>query len=386
MPGTSGASPGGGVQFRFDPEHEELRRSVHGLLGELAAEDAVRWDMASERGWSAPTWRRLCTELDAAALIVPEEHGGAGFGLVELGVLFREAGHSLLCAPLLSTSLATLVLLQSGDAAAQAAHLPGIAAGASTATVAAREDGDWRTAPATTAARAGEGWTLSGRKTWVLDGPTAGLFLVSAGTPSGPSLFCIEAGTPGLRVEAVETVDATRRVATVELAGAPAALVGEEGGAAEVLGRALDAAVVLLAAEQVGVAEWCLQTATAYAGTRVQFGRPIGSFQAMKHKLATVLLEVEAATSAMMYGLWAADRRADELAEVACIAGATCGETALLAAGENIQVHGGMGATWEHPAHLYLRRATVSRQLFGDPQAHLERLAGQIGLDVPART
>lgn len=374
------------MQFRFDPEHEELRRSVRGLLGDVASEEAVRRDMASGPGWAPETWRRLCGELDAAALIVPEEHGGAGFGLVELGVLFREAGRSLLCAPLLSTSLATRVLLESDDGPAQAAHLPGIASGATTATLAAREDGGgWRGAPATTAMRDGGGWTITGRKTWVLDGSTAALLLISAGTPSGPSLFCVEPGAPGVRIEAVETVDPTRRVARVELAGAPAALLGEEGGGAAVLDRALDAAVVLLAAEQVGVAEWCLETATAYAGTRVQFGRPIGSFQAVKHKLATVLLEVEAATSAMMYGLWSAVRRPAELAEVACIADSTCGETALLAAGENIQVHGGMGATWEHPAHLYLRRATVSRQLFGDPQAQLERLAERIGLGEAAR-
>ncbi|MCU1613533.1 MAG: putative acyl-CoA dehydrogenase [Frankiales bacterium] len=368
------------MQFRFDPEHEQLRRSVRGLLGDVASEEAVRHDMASEGGWEPATWRRLCAELDAAALIVPEEYGGGGFGLVELGVLFREAGRSLLCAPLLSTTLATLVLLESGDTAAAAAHLPGIASGATTATLAARADGDRRTPPAPSAARDGDGWTLSGRTTWVLDGSTAGLFVVSARTPAGPSLFCVDAGAPGVRVGAVETVDPTRRVAHLELSGAPAALLGEEGDALAVLGRALDATVVLLASEQVGVAEWCLESATGYAKTRVQFGRPIGSFQAVKHKLAAVLLEVEAATSAMMYGLWVADRRPAELAEVACIAGSTCGEAALLAAGENIQVHGGMGATWEHPAHLYLRRATVSRQLFGDPQAHLERLAGHIGL------
>jgi alkylation response protein AidB-like acyl-CoA dehydrogenase len=373
------------VQFRFDPEHDELRHSVRGLLGELASEEAVRRDMASDTGWAPATWRRLNAELDVAALAVPEEHGGAGFGLVELGVVFREAGRSLLCAPLLSTSLATRVLLEAGDGAAAGRHLPGIASGTTLATVAAREDDDWRSRPATTAEPADGGWALTGRKSWVLDGATAGLFLVSADTATGPSLFCVDAAAPGLRVEPVETVDATRRVARLELSGARATLLGEEGGGAAVLERALDAAVVLLAAEQVGAAERCLETATEYAKTRVQFGRPIGSFQAVKHKLATVLLEVEAAVSAMMYGLWVADRRPAELAEVACIAGSTCGEAALLAAGENIQVHGGMGATWEHSAHLYLRRATVSRQLFGDPQSHLERLAGHVGLREAAR-
>lgn len=370
------------MQFRFDPEHEELRRSVRRFLGDVASEEAVRRDMDSDAGWDPATWRRLCQELQVTALVVPEEHDGAGYGLVELGIVLREAGRSLLCAPLLSTSIATLLLVESGDAEAAAEHLPALASGDTTATLAVLEkDGGWRDAPATTAAADGAGWALSGTKDWVLDGSTAGLFLVSAMTPGGCSLFSVDAGDPGLVVEAVETVDPTRRVARLHLTSAPAVLLGREGDAAAVLDRVLDAAVVLLAAEQVGVAERCLETATEYAKTRVQFGRPIGSFQAVKHKLASVLLEVEAATSAMMYGLWVADRRPAELAEVASIAGSTCSEAALLAAGENIQVHGGMGATWEHSAHLFLRRATVSRQLLGDPQSHLERLAGRIGLD-----
>jgi alkylation response protein AidB-like acyl-CoA dehydrogenase len=138
--------------------------------------------------------------------------------------------------------------------------------------------------------------------------------------------------------------------------------------------------VLLLAAEQTGVAELCLEMATAYALQRRQFGRQIGSFQAIKHKLASVLMEVEAASAAIMYGLWAADGDAEDLPLVTHIAAATCSEAALLAAGENIQVHGGMGATWEHPAHLYLKRATTSRMLFGDPQHHREALAVKMGL------
>jgi alkylation response protein AidB-like acyl-CoA dehydrogenase len=147
--------------------------------------------------------------------------------------------------------------------------------------------------------------------------------------------------------------------------------------------RLLDLAVVLLAAEQVGLAERALEMATAYAKERTQFDRAIGSFQAVKHKLANVLLEVEAARSAVMYALWAADERPEELPVVACIAGSTCSETALLAASESIQVHGGIGCTWEHPAHLYLKRATTDRLLLGDPQRHLDRLAAQIDAMAP---
>jgi alkylation response protein AidB-like acyl-CoA dehydrogenase len=374
------------VQFRFDPEHEELRRSVRRFLGDVASEDSVRRDMASGSGWDPGTWRRLCEELQVTALVVPEEYGGAGYGLVELGIVLREAGRSLVCAPLLSTSIATLAIVGSGDAEAAAEHLPALASGVDTAALAVLEGDGWRDLPRTTATPDGEGWVLSGAKHWVLDGTTAGLLVVSAMTADGPSLFRVAADAPGVSVQPVETVDPTRRIARVDLAAAPATLLGAEGAARAVLDDVLDRAVVLLAAEQVGVAERCLETATEYAKTRVQFGRPIGSFQAVKHKLATVLLEVEAATSAMMYGLWVADRRPAELAEVASIAGSTCGEAALLAAGENIQVHGGMGVTWEHSAHLFLRRATVSRQLLGDPQSHLERLAGRIGLDAATAT
>jgi len=369
------------VQFRFDPEHDELRRSVRRFLGEVASEQAVRRDMVTVSGWDAATWTRLAGELELLGLAVPEEYGGAGYGFVELGLVLQEAGRSLLCAPLLSTSLAIRAVLESADPAAAAEHVPRLAGG-TTGTLAVLEArGDRDAAPGTRAARTASGWTVSGRKQWVLDGHTARLLVVSAATDAGTSLFLVDSAAPGVTAEPIPTVDPTRKVARISLTAAKAVLLGTEGGGGDALRRTLDAAVVLLAAEQVGVAQRCLEMATGYAKQRVQFSRPIGSFQAVKHKLATVLLEVEAATSAMMYGLFAADRRPAELAEVACIAGYTCSEAALLAAGENIQVHGGMGATWEHPAHLYLRRATVSRQLLGDPQRHLERLAGSIGLD-----
>lgn len=372
------------MRFRYDPEHEDLRASVRGLLAEVAGEDAVRRDMAAGAGWDPTTWRRLCLELELPAMAVPDEHGGAGFGLVELGIVLGEAGRSLLCAPLLSTAVAEQALLQVGGEVA-AAHLPGLAAGTTTGTLAAREPGrPWDAVPRTRAEPGAAGWRLTGLKDWVLDGHTAGLLMVTATTPAGVSLFLADAAAPGLRAEPVAAVDPTRRVATVALDRTPAVLLGEDGGAVGPLRRTLDLAAVLLAAEQVGVAERGLETATGYALQRRQFGRPIGSFQAVKHKLATVLVEVEAARAAALYAAWVADHPTDhatgELAEVAAIAGAVCGEAALLAAGENVQVHGGIGMTWEHSAHLYLKRATTSRLLFGDPQAHLDRLAGLTGI------
>ncbi|WP_409330033.1 acyl-CoA dehydrogenase family protein [Trujillonella humicola] len=369
------------MRFRYDPEHDELRDSVRKLLADVSSEEAVRRDVDGERGWSDEAWRRLAGDLELAGLAVPEEFGGSGYGLIEAGVVLREAGRALLTAPLLSTTVAVRALLAAGDPAAAADHLPGLATGARTGTLAwLGPDADRDAPPSVRAERASEGWTLTGSRAWVLDGHAADLVVVPASTPAGLSLFLVERAGGGVLTEQVETVDPTRRVARVELTGAPATLLGEEGHGGPALQRALDEATALLAAEQVGLAERCLEMATEYAKQREQFGRPIGSFQAVKHKLATVLLEVEAATSAMMYALFVADRSPGELAEVACIAGVTCSEAALLAASENIQVHGGIGATWEHPAHLYLKRATVDRQLLGDPERHLERLSAVIGL------
>lgn len=386
------------MRFRFDPEHEELRRAVRRFFADLADEAALRRDMATEAGWDPAVWRRVCDELELPALAVPEEHGGAGFGLVELGIALGEAGRVLLCGPLLSTSIAIQALLAADDPDAAAAHLPGLAAGTTIGTLAAREPGrDWDAAPATRATPGNDGWTLTGRKDWVLDGHTAQLLIVTATagtdvtkvtdvtdvTAEGPatSLFLVDAGAAGLSARPLDTVDPTRKAADVTFDATPATLLGTVGGGDEPLRRTLDRAVTLLAAEQVGVAQACLQTATAYAGQRHQFGRPIGSFQAIKHKLADVLLEVEAAQAAAMYATWAADNRPDELAEAACIAGVTCSEAALLAAGESIQVHGGMGVTWEHSAHLFLKRATASRLLLRSPAQHLDRLARLTGID-----
>jgi alkylation response protein AidB-like acyl-CoA dehydrogenase len=359
------------VYFRYSEEQEALRTAVRRLLSEVAPERVVREVMATDAGWDRGAHTRLAQELGAVGLAVPEELGGSGGGIVELGLVLQEAGRSLLPGPLLSCALAAQAILATGSTE----HLAEIAAGGTIATVALLE-GVSRDAPVrTTATRDGQGWVLDGAKDWVLDAAAADLLVVSAQTPDGLSLFLVETPADGVAVTPVSGVDPTRRQARVVLSGAPAVPLGELGSGAGALAQLLDLAVVLLAAEQLGVAELCLEMATAYAKERTQFDRAIGSFQAVKHKLANVLLEVEAARSAVMYALWAADERPEELPVVACIAGSTCSETALLAASENIQVHGGIGCTWEHPAHLYLKRATTDRLLLGDPQRHLERLA-----------
>ena len=369
------------MRFRLDPEHDELRQVIRRLLGETAGPAAVI-TLADEPVACGPRLTAGLAEIGVYGLGVPERFGGAGFGPLELGVVFQEAGRAALGAPLLSPVLAADLLLQAAQgAAAGAADGP---AGAMLARIAAGEliaapaiaEGPlgWDAVPATQATSGPSGWTLAGGKDWVQDGTQAGLFVVSAASPVGPALFAVEAGAPGVAAQPVATVDVSRRFARLRLDGAPAIpLVVPDALAA--VSRARDLGLALLSADHVGVAQRCLDMAVGWAKEREQFGQAIGSFQAIKHKLASVRLELEAAESACLYALWAAQGAPDEFATAARIAAYTCGEAALLAASENIQVHGGIGATWEHPAHVYLRRATAGRRLLADPQALLEDLA-----------
>jgi alkylation response protein AidB-like acyl-CoA dehydrogenase len=372
------------MRFRFDPEHDELRQVVRRLLGESAGPASVIAFAGEPVACDPRLAATLAGELGVYGLGVPERFGGAGFGMLELGVVFQEAGRAALGAPLLSPVLAADLLLQAAQAAASGADglagamLARIAAGELIAAPAIAEGPlGWDAVPATAATPGRSGWTLAGAKDWVQDGAQAGLFVVSAAAPDGPALFAVEAGAPGVAAQPVATVDVSRRFARLRLDGAPAIpLVVPDALAA--VRRVRDLGLALLSADHVGVAQRCLDMAVGWAKEREQFGQAIGSFQAIKHKLASVRLELEAAESACLYALWAAQGAPDEFATAARIAAHTCGEAALLAASENIQVHGGIGATWEHPAHVCLRRATVGRRLLADPQALLEDLAQEV--------
>jgi alkylation response protein AidB-like acyl-CoA dehydrogenase len=367
------------MRFRFDPEHDELRQVIRRLLGQFAGPAAVI-GLADEAVACDPRLTAELAEIGVYGLGVPERFGGAGSGLLERGVVFQEAGRAALGAPLLSPALVADLLLQAAAAGAggpAGGLLARIAAGELIAAPAIAEGPlGWDAVPSTaaTADRASAGWTLTGTKDWVQDGAQAHLFVVSATSPDGPALFAVEAGAPGLAVEPVATIDVSRRFARLRLDATPATPLAVPDALAAVR-RARDIGLALLSADQVGVAQRCLEMAVGWAKEREQFGQPIGSFQAIKHKLATVRLELEAAESACLYALWAAEGAPDEFATAARIAAYTCGEAALLAASENIQVHGAIGATWEHPAHVYLRRATAGRRLLADPQALLEDLA-----------
>lgn len=381
--GVAGRRRIGPMNFAFTEEQEELRKTVRAFLESKSAETAVREQMETESGFDTAVWSQMGEQLGLQGLAIPEEFGGSGYTFVELGIVLEEQGRALLCAPFFSTVvLAANTLLHSGDDAAKAAHLPGIASGETIATLAFTEpSGKWDESGITMEATAsGDGYTLTGTKMFVLDGHTASLIIVAARTAKGVSLFTVAGDAAGLTRTALSTMDQTRKQAKLEFAGTPATLLGTEGEGWAVLSSVLDLAAVGLAAEQVGGAQKVLEMAVEYAKVRVQFGRPIGSFQAIKHKCADMLLEVESAKSAAYYGLWCAAEQNDELPSVASLAKAYCSEAYFHATAENIQIHGGIGFTWEHPAHLYFKRAKSSELLFGDPTYHRELLAQRIGI------
>lgn len=372
------------MDFAFSDEQEELRRTVRAFLDDTSPETEVRRLMETEEGFDRALWHRMGTELGLQGLAVPEEYGGAGCGPVEVGVVMEEAGRALLCAPLLSSAvLATTTLLRCADEEARKRLLPGLAAGDLVATLALTEDSArWDAAGVRLTARETSGsWLLNGCKTFVLDGASADVVLTVARTDDGIGVFLVDGDADGLTREPLPTMDPTRRQALLDYVDVRATRLRTHQDGWGLVSEVLDRAAVALAAEQVGVASRALDMAVEYAKVRHQFGRPIGSFQAVKHLLADVLLEVESARAAAHYALLAGEMEEPGLPAVASLAKAFCSDACLRATAENIQVHGGIGFTWEHPAHLYLKRAKTSQLLFGDPAYHRELLAQRIGLD-----
>ena len=371
------------MEIAFNEEHEELRRSVRRFLEDRSDEQAVRRTMDTEQGYEEDVWKQMAQQMGLQGLIVPAEHGGAGLGAIEMMVVMEEMGRALLCAPYLSTAvLAASALNEAGSEDGKKNLLPGIADGSTIATVALVDEGaGWSLDDVTMQATAsGDGFTLSGRKTYVLDGHTANVILVVAKTGDDVGLFRVDAGAAGLSTEALPTLDQTRKLANVTLANTPATRVSASGDQTEALARSLALTLVAIAAEQVGGAQWCLDTSTQYAKERLQFGRPIGSFQAIKHRCADMLVSVEFSKSAAYNAGFTAAAGENGLAEAVHMAKSYCSEAYFKAAGDTIQIHGGMGFTWEHPAHLYFKRAKSSSLLFGGPLQHREKLADIVGI------
>ncbi|MCK7627117.1 acyl-CoA/acyl-ACP dehydrogenase [Streptomyces sp. RS10V-4] len=348
-------------------EQEELRAAVRQLLARYPGPEA---------------WGPLTGQIGAAGLAVPEEHGGAGCGPLEIHVVMEELGRALAPVPFLGSAvLTTQALLATGDTAL----LPALAEGTAVGALAWAEAGSWEPAAVRATARPAPdgGWRLSGAKDHVLDGADADVLVVAARTGAGVSLFEVPAGGPGVRRERLVTMDTTRPQARVVLDAAAGRLLGADGDGERALARVRDLGCAALAAEQVGAAERCLELTVAYAKERVQFGRPIGSFQAVKHRLADAYVQVEAARSIALGAAYAAARgggAGEEPARCAAAAKSACSEAFSAVAGEMIQLHGGIGITWEHDAHRYFKRAHGSAQLLGSPAAHRRRLAAALGL------
>jgi alkylation response protein AidB-like acyl-CoA dehydrogenase len=377
-------------------EQRELRESVRRFLAERAPLTKVRELMETADGTDSDVWRQASAQLGLPGIAVPEEYGGAGFSFAEQAIVLEELGAALFTGPYLASAvLAAAALLASDDTETMKDLLPGIAAGETIATLAFTEDGgSWdpasirlaATRNATTRNAATKdttsGWRLDGHKSFVLDGHSADLILAVAATETDGklSLFAVTGTANGLTRQALPTLDQTRKLARLSFNHTPARLVGEPGAARAVLDHTLDVAAVALAAEQLGGAQRALDMAVQYARVRHQFGRPIGSFQAIKHRCADLLLEVESLRSAVGYAAAAVAAGSTEVPVLAPLLKAYASEVYSHVAGENIQIHGGIGFTWEHDAHLYLKRAKASELFLGDASYHRERLATRIGL------
>jgi alkylation response protein AidB-like acyl-CoA dehydrogenase len=370
-----------GAPFAVSDEQRALRSAVADLMARHSGEAQVRSQMATDTGLDLVVWRELAG-MGLTGLLIEEKHGGSGAGPVEMGIVMEEMGRALLVSPFLSTAvLVPALLTEAGDIAECDSVLPQIAAGDLVATAAFAEDGSARL-PATIATSAnlvGDSWQVTGDKNFVVDGLAAQLIYVLAATDSGPAVFAVDAGAAGLTVAPLTTVDPTRKQCRLHFVDTPARLIGRPDTGAEVFDAALDHAALALVSEQAGGARRVVDMATDYAKTRYQFGRPIGSFQAVKHMRADMLLEAESTVSAARFAADAfAERTASHVADLA-LAQAYCSDAFIFVAATNIQVHGGIGFTWEHPAHLYLRRARSDAQLLGSPSWHRERYLQQIG-------
>jgi len=362
------------MHFGLNDDQQSICTSVRRFLvrsGELKAAEACY-----EEGTGAAIWAGLSTELGLGGLLVGEEFGGMGLDLVTLSSVMEELGRVVAPGPLLATALGAMALGEGPKSAAAAAWLPQIAEGSVAAALAYEPDG-----------RAGLRWwleegriRLEGRAGQVIEGAAAGLLVVAARGDAGTLLVALTPDHEGVEVVNRPTMDRTRNLAMLEVNTSvteEAVIVGAEGGAAA-LARVLQRGAILLAAEALGGAQRCMDISVEYAKVRVQFGRPIGSFQSIAHKCADMLVKVESARSAVLYAAWAADSGGDDLLSVSGLAKSYAAEAYYRVAGSMIQVMGGIGFTWEHEAHLHFKRARASQQLLGSTEHHREQLAAML--------
>ncbi|XVQ06393.1 acyl-CoA dehydrogenase family protein [Spirillospora sp. CA-255316] len=369
------------MNFLLSEDQQYLSELLDKYLTERSSEEVVREAMASHDGHDMSLWRGLAGEVGVLGLAIPEEYGGAGLGVVELGIVQEALGASLACVPYFSTVVLAASCLAEAPEELKGAWLPRVADGSAVLTlVAGQHRTPWLAEPlhGAEAIQTAKGWKLSGSFELVLDAHVADALLVVAIHEGTPSLFLVAKGSDGLTVDALSMMDQTRRFAKVEFSHTPAELAVADAG--PVLARVRDVAMSALAAEQIGGARRCLDLTVSYAKTRLQFGRPIGSFQSIKHRCADMLIQIESAQAATRYALWSADHDKTALPIAAAMAKITASEAYSKVAGDTIQVHGGIGFTWEHPAHLYFKRAKSTELWLGDPSSQRQRLAKMLDL------
>ncbi|MET0447591.1 MAG: acyl-CoA dehydrogenase family protein [Aeromicrobium sp.] len=360
------------TEFGWTPEHRDLRDAVRRVLATRAPLSRARELAESGTRHDPALWSVLAEQLGLQGLAIPTDLGGSGASRLELAIAMEEMGAVLLGGPFLSTVvLAAEALLASSDEAAQAEHLPRIAAGELTATLAVVEaDGRWHEdGIATVATGTGGDVRLTGTKEIVLDGADAELLIVAARGERGVSLYTVDAGAAGLDRERLAVLDLTRPLARITLADTPATLLGTDGAGWAVVEQVRRAATILVAAEQVGASTTVVAMTAEYAKTRRQFGRPIGSFQGVKHRLADMAVRLEMSRSAAYWAAWQTPGSDDE-ALGAAVAGSYCSDSFLQSAKDMIQLHGGIGFTWEHDSHLFLRRARLDASVVGGSAEH----------------
>jgi alkylation response protein AidB-like acyl-CoA dehydrogenase len=367
------------MRFSFTSEQEEFRSILRRFMEGRSPIKEVRRLMETETGWERDAWKKMNQEIGLTAVAIPEAYGGQGFGCSELCIVLEEAGRTVLCAPLFASTMAAYAILDAGDEAQKKALLPGIASGETVATVAfSEEHGNWDASGVRmTATQSGGGYKLDGIKSFVIDGHTADLIVVLARTPGtsgehGLSLFTVRGDAPGLQRRVLKVMDPTRKLAKLTFKSVDATPLGVIGGAAAPFTKTLTRAAVCLANEMVGVAEKLRETALDYSKMRMQFGRPIASFQSMKHKQADMLVDVELAKAAAYYAAATADEDDKDLPALASLAKAGASEAALQTAIHTIQVHGGIGFTWDNDSHLWFKRAKSSEVMLGDAHYHRE--------------
>ncbi len=375
------------IRFAFTDEQQQFREAIRRFLNDRSPTTEVRRLMATAEGYDPAVWRQMSEELALPGIHIPEQYGGAGFGMVELCIVTEELGRALLCGPYFSTAvLAANAILNAGTEAQKSSLLPDLAGGSRLAALAVTEpDGNWDPAGIQTVATPdADGYRLDGVKSYVIDGHLADLLIVAARLPGttgheGIGLFTLDGTAAGVERRLLEAMDPTRKLARIDFRGAHADLLGARDDVKPLL-RTLDQAADALANEMVGGAQRLFDSAVAYTKLRVQFGRPIGSFQAIKHKCADLLLELELAKSAAYYAAQAAAVDDPEWPALASLAKAAASDTYLHVAAECIQIHGGIGFTWDNDTHLWFKRAKSSEVFLGQPSYHRELLMQRWGV------